>query len=69
MRMKRVFVTGAGGWVGGQVMRALDAREDIEAFGVDDILDGFFGQIMINSEDLMFPKIPAKALIQIDGCF
>ena len=35
--MRRVFVTGAASWVGGQVMRALDARPDVEAFGVDDV--------------------------------
>jgi UDP-glucose 4-epimerase len=34
--MKRVFVTGAASWTGGQLVRALAARQDVEVFAVDD---------------------------------
>lgn len=34
--MKRVFVTGAASWTGGQLVRALAARRDVEVFAVDD---------------------------------
>ncbi len=35
--MKRVFVTGAASWTGGQLVRALAARQDVEVFAVDDV--------------------------------
>ncbi|MGI9641177.1 MAG: NAD-dependent epimerase/dehydratase family protein [Acidimicrobiia bacterium] len=35
--MRRVFVTGAGGWVGGQLIRRLSRRPDVEVFAVDDV--------------------------------
>lgn len=34
--MKRVFVTGAASWTGGQLIARLDTRDDIEVFAVDD---------------------------------
>ena len=34
--MKRVFVTGAASWTGGQLITRLDTRNDIEVFAVDD---------------------------------
>lgn len=34
--MKRVFVTGAASWTGGQLVRGLAARGDVEVFAVDD---------------------------------
>lgn len=34
--MKRVFVTGAASWTGGQLISRLHARDDIEVFAVDD---------------------------------
>lgn len=34
--MRRVFVTGAASWTGGQLVRRLEARPDIEVFAVDD---------------------------------
>lgn len=34
--MKRVFVTGAGSWTGGQLVRRLAARDDLVVFAVDD---------------------------------
>lgn len=34
--MKRVFVTGAASWTGGQLISRLDTREDVEVFAVDD---------------------------------
>ncbi|HSJ72355.1 MAG TPA: NAD-dependent epimerase/dehydratase family protein [Acidimicrobiia bacterium] len=34
--MKRVFVTGASSWTGGQLVRTLAARRDVEVFAVDD---------------------------------
>ena len=34
--MKRVFVTGAASWTGGQLVKSLAARQDVEVFGVDD---------------------------------
>ncbi len=34
--MKRVFVTGAASWTGGQLIARLDHRDDIEVFAVDD---------------------------------
>ena len=32
-----MFVTGAGGWVGGQLIRRLSRRPDVEVFAVDDV--------------------------------
>lgn len=34
--MKRVFVTGAASWTGGQLIARLDRRDDIDVFAVDD---------------------------------
>lgn len=34
--MKRVFVTGAGSWTGGNLVRRLSARNDVAVFAVDD---------------------------------
>lgn len=34
--MKRVFVTGAASWTGGQLIARLDARDDVRVFAVDD---------------------------------
>ncbi|MCB1247283.1 MAG: NAD-dependent epimerase/dehydratase family protein, partial [Acidimicrobiia bacterium] len=34
--MRRVFVTGAATWTGGQLVRKLSARPDLEVFAVDD---------------------------------
>jgi len=34
--MRRVFVTGAATWTGGQLVKQLEAREDLEVFAVDD---------------------------------
>lgn len=34
--MRRVFVTGAASWVGGQLVRRLETRPDLEVFAVDD---------------------------------
>lgn len=34
--MRRVFVTGAASWTGGQLVRGLEARPDLEVFAVDD---------------------------------
>ncbi len=33
--MRRVFVTGAATWTGGQLVRRLSARDDVEVFAVD----------------------------------
>jgi len=35
--VRRVFVTGAGGWVGGQLIRRLSRLPDVEVFAVDDV--------------------------------
>lgn len=35
--MRRVFVTGAGSWTGGQLVQRLSTRDDLEVFAVDDI--------------------------------
>jgi UDP-glucose 4-epimerase len=35
--MRRVFITGAGSWTGGQLVRRLSARDDLEVFAVDDV--------------------------------
>lgn len=37
MVMRRVFVTGAGSWTGGQLVGRLSRRSDIEVFAVDDV--------------------------------
>ncbi len=34
--MRRVFVTGAATWTGGQLVKQLEARDDLEVFAVDD---------------------------------
>lgn len=34
--MRRVFVTGAATWTGGQLVRQLEARDDLKVFAVDD---------------------------------
>jgi UDP-glucose 4-epimerase len=34
--MRRVLITGAAGWTGGNLARHLDARPDLEVFAVDD---------------------------------
>ena len=34
--MRRVFVTGAASWTGGQLIKRLEARPDLEVFAVDD---------------------------------
>ncbi len=34
--MKRVLITGAAGWTGGNLARHLEARPDVEVFAVDD---------------------------------
>jgi UDP-glucose 4-epimerase len=36
-QMRRVFVTGAGSWTGGQLVRRLGSRPDLEVFAVDDV--------------------------------
>lgn len=35
--MRRVFVTGAASWIGGQLVRRLESRPDLEVFAVDDV--------------------------------
>lgn len=35
--MRRVFVTGAASWTGGQLIRRLETRPDLEVFAVDDV--------------------------------
>ena len=35
--MRRVLITGAAGWTGGHLARRLEARPDLEVFGVDEI--------------------------------
>ncbi len=35
--MRRVFVTGAASWTGGQLIKRLEARPDVEVFAVDDV--------------------------------
>jgi UDP-glucose 4-epimerase len=35
--MRRVLVTGAGSWTGGQLVRRLESRDDINVFAVDDV--------------------------------
>ena len=32
-----MFVTGAGSWVGGSLIRRLEQRDDLEVFAVDDL--------------------------------
>ena len=38
--MRRILVTGASTWVGGQVVADLEERHDTEVFGVDDLPRG-----------------------------
>lgn len=35
--MRRVFVTGAGSWTGGQLVRRLSRRHDLDVYAVDDV--------------------------------
>jgi UDP-glucose 4-epimerase len=35
--VRRIFVTGASTWTGGQLIRRLEARSDVEVYAVDDI--------------------------------
>jgi UDP-glucose 4-epimerase len=37
MSMRRVFVTGAGSWTGGQLVRRLARRSDMNVYAVDDV--------------------------------